>query len=164
MTRRLVYVFILIASSALAVGLWTQDLKSLAGVVLFIGIMWMIAQMRNIAWISSVMLFLFALASVAATYAGVAAWLTFTCLAASLIAWDLSHFANSLLIIGVSSDSRTMERAHLLRLGLVIGIAAVGFLVAGRIRVDLTFASAGILALIVVWGVSTLIYSLRRRE
>ena len=162
MSRRLVYAFIFICASALASGFVLREFAPIGVMVAVIGLAWLVLFSRRVVWISSVMFLLFALASAAALYVDVPAWLAFVSLCACLLAWDLDHASHGLP--AVPSDVKRMEREHLLRLGVVVALGAGGFLVTGWVRVNLTFASAGILAFIGVWGISALIYSLRGRE
>jgi hypothetical protein len=164
MTRRLIYGFIFLAAAALTVGLWARELVPFAIAAALMGLAWMILHARNETWISSWIFFAFALASAAATYAGVARWLAFAAIVASLLAWDLTHFSRRLSLIGDAGDAQRVERAHFARLALIVGLGALGYFVAGQARVNLTFASAGILTFLAVWGISALISSLRKRE
>ena len=164
MTRRLIYASILLAASALTVGLWLREFVPFAIAAALVGLAWMFLHARNVAWISSWMFFVFALASAAAIYAGVARWLAFAAIVASLLAWDLTQFSRRLSIVRDAGDAKRMESAHFARLALIVGLGALGYFVAGQARVNLTFASAGIRAFLAVWGVSALISSLRKRE
>jgi len=164
MTRRLVYVFISLASSALTVGFWLKEFIPAAIVAALIGVAWIVLHARNVGWVSSWMFFLFTFASAAAIYSDVNRWLAFASLCASLLAWDLTHFSRRLALIRDAGDAKRVESAHFARLALIVGLGALGYFVAGQARVSLTFASAGILAFLAVWGVSALISSLRKRE
>jgi len=164
MTRRLVYGFILLAAAALAVGFWRVELVPAMLAVALAGFGWVFFHARGAAWISSLMFFVFALAAVAAIYLDVNPWLSFASLSASLVAWDLTHFSRRLALIGDAVDAKRVENAHFGRVALVVGLGALGYYVTQTARVNLTFASAGVLAFLVVWGVSALISSLRKRE
>jgi hypothetical protein len=164
MTRRLIFGFILLAASALTVGFWRTDLIPVAIAVALVGLAWTILHARNVTWISSWMFFVFTLASAAAIYAEVNRWLAFVAIVASLLAWDLTHFSRRLSLVRDAGDAKRVESAHYARLALIVGLGALGTFVAGQARVNLTFASAGVLAFLAVWGVSALISSLRKRE
>lgn len=164
MTRRLIYASIPLAASALTVGLWLKEFVPAAIAVALVGLAWTILQARNVTWISSWMFFVFALASAAAIYAEVNRWLAFVAIVASLLAWDLTHFFRRLSLVRETGDAKRMESAHFARLALIVGLGALGYFIVGQVQVNLTFASAGILAFLAVWGVSALISSLRKRE
>lgn len=164
MTRRLVYGFIFLASAALTVGFWRIELVPAVLAVALAGFVWVFFQARGAAWVSSLMFFVFAFASAAAIYVDVHPWLSFTSLSASLVAWDLTHFSRRLSLVGDVADAKRVERVHFGRVALVVGLGALGYFVTQETHINLTFASAAILAFLAVWGISALISSLRKRE
>ncbi|MBM4428248.1 MAG: hypothetical protein FJ031_13590 [Chloroflexi bacterium] len=82
----------------------------------------------------------------------------------SLTAWDLSTFGQRLAMTDSPSDARQSENAHLLRLFLVLGLGVSGYIAATLFEVNLTFGAAALLALLGIWGISSLVYRLRSCE
>jgi hypothetical protein len=97
-------------------------------------------------------------------WAGVNYWLALAGMIFSLLAWDLIAFEARLEKISNREDAVQMEWAHFARLVLVIGLGVGGTFVAGIIKVNLTLGSALLLAIVGIWGISTLVYRLRSRE
>ena len=63
-----------------------------------------------------------------------------------------------------NEPSQQVTRTHFIQLGLIAGLSALGVLATTRIRISLTFGGAAILAMLGIWGISTLVYRLRRHE
>ena len=164
MTRFFIFGSILAGASALAAGLAINDYIPHAIGVALLGLAWIAAYARGVSWVSNLAFALFVFISIVGIWAKISPWLAFICIASSLTAWDLIAFIQRLALTADKADSQKMERAHFARLGLVIGLGALGYVAVNQMRVNLTFGGAAILALLVIWGVSALIYSLRSRE
>jgi hypothetical protein len=164
MTRAALFAAMLTGAAALALGWGIAGRIPPAVGAALLGLAWMAAYARRRAWGSNLALAGFVLFSMIGVWLGISPWLAFVSVAASLAAWDLIAFRPRLDLAGGPSEARRMERAHLLRLGLVIGFAALGYAAVDLFSVHLTFGGAAILALLVVWGVSALVYNLRGRE
>lgn len=164
MTRPLTYASIFICAGALAIGLVLQEHIATAVSVGILGIAWMFAYARGMNRIHGLAFALFTFLAVMTIWGDVPAPLAFVSVTFSLAAWDLAMFDGRLQMAADSSDKRRMERAHLRRLALVLGLAALGYVTATHIRFNLTFGAAALLALLCIWGISALVYRLRSYE
>jgi len=164
MTRVFVYASIVASASALAGGLALNGYISPAISIALLGVAWIVAYARRLSWMSAIVFALFTFFAILSLWSKTSPWLAFACMVFSLSAWDLAKFVQRLDLTADKTDSQKMERAHFLRLGLVIGLGAMGFAAATQLRISLTFGGAAILSLLGIWGVSALIYNLRSRE
>ena len=166
MTRPLTYASIVISTAIISYGMGTKGLGYLPasiGVIL-LGIVWLAALIRGFPLISAFGFPIFVLLSIVGIWLDLSPWLMLTSTIASLVTWDLIHFNERLQMLRDLDDLRKIERSHLLRLALVIGIGALGYDAAMQIHINLTFGGAALLALLGIWGVSAMVYRLRSRE
>ena len=164
MTRRAVYISIIIATAVLAVGLVRQAYPIPAFCAAILGLAWISACFGKRDWAASPAFASLVFISAAAILGGVPFWMSFVCVIFSLAAWDLTLFSHLLEMTGDPSDRRSMERTHFMQFGIAGAVSLLGVLAARFIHVNLTFGLSVILALLGVWGISTLVYRLRRQE
>ncbi|MBI5965146.1 MAG: hypothetical protein HY863_16835 [Chloroflexi bacterium] len=162
MTRNAIYASIFIGTVALAVGLALQEHLVPAIGVGLLGAAWTITYRRNMFWVASPAFALFTIISAVSIWAGVSSWLALACVISSLIAWDLTMFIQRLQATNESSPR--VVRTHFLQLGFIAGLSVLGVLATTLIRISLTFGGAAILAMLGIWGISALVYRLRRHE
>ena len=164
MTRIFTYVSIVACTAALVYGFAIEEYITPATIIGLLGIAWMAATMRGFLRVHGLAFALFISLSVVGIWAGVSAWLSLAGVIFSLIAWDLVTFNQRLEMTDSKDDSLKMERAHFARLGLVLGVSLLGYVATTRLQIDLTFGAAALLALLGIWGISALVYSLRSHE
>ncbi|MBI5945833.1 MAG: hypothetical protein HY864_15850 [Chloroflexi bacterium] len=162
MTRFAIYVSIIAAAAVLAVGLGIQGHILPAVGVSLLGAAWAFAFRRNMLWVATPAFALFTIISASSIWAGVSPWLSMIGLISSLIVWDLTNFLQRLQ--AANESPLQIERTHFQQLGLVSGLSLLGVYTATRIRISLTFGGAAILAMLGIWGISALVYRLRRHE
>jgi hypothetical protein len=132
--------------------------------VTLLGLTWIIAFWRDLPRIAAPAFGIFILISVVGIWGGVSAWLSLAGVVFSLAAWDLTMFIQRLNMTNALDDRRKMEQNHFIHLALVVGLGVLGFVASTLLRVNLTFGGAAILALLGIWGISALVYRLRRHE
>jgi len=164
MTRNLVYVSIIACAASLCYGFAAKDLVPVSVTVAMFGIAWIFLFMRSLHRFSSLAFGIFIIISLASLWADVSPVFAFTGVIFSLLAWDLTRLFQRLRTTNSPQDARKAERAHFVRLALVIGLSLVGYFVVPRIHVTLTFGAAALLALLGIWGISALVYRLRSHE
>ena len=164
MTRPLAYASILVCTGALAAGVAAQGFLPAAAAVGMLGLAWVLATTRGLILVQLASFALTIILATVSLWADVSSWLAFTTVTFSLAAWDLALFERRLQMVNAPADCRQMERAHVRRLALVLGLAALGFVIATRVHLDLTFGAAALLALLSVWGISALVVRLRGTE
>ena len=164
MTRIFTYASITACTFALAYGFTAEEYTTPAVIIGLLGISWIVATLRGFLRVHGFAFALFISLSVVGIWAGISVWLSLAGVIFSLIAWDLATFGQRLGMTDSRDDSRKMERAHFSRLALVVGISLLGYVVATRLQIDLTFGAAALLALVGIWGISALVYSLRSHE
>lgn len=164
MTRNLVYASILGGTASLTYGLAANGFIPVSVTVALLGIAWIVLFMRGLHRFSSLAFFIFVVISLASLWADVQPLLAFAGVIFSLLAWDLTRFFQRLQNTNSPQDARRAERAHFIRLALVVGLSLAGYVAAARIHVTLTFGAAALLALLGIWGISALVYRLRSHE
>ncbi|MCB0101382.1 MAG: hypothetical protein H6635_08955 [Anaerolineales bacterium] len=162
MTRPVLLASILVCTSVLTATLGFNGYLIHAMVIALIGIAWLVLHSLNKMPLDWLAFLLFSLASLILTWLDVSHWLVLTCILTALLAWDLTAFETKLQGIP-PEDTHPMESAHFTRLALVFGVGLAGIVASGFIQVTITFGLALILALLSLWGVSTLVYRLRNR-
>ena len=148
--------------AALAWGYWGGGYAMAALALLLGGAVWLAGQWRRWMWLLAA-----GLAGVAAvSAAGLALGLPWGWMiagaAGGLLAWDLAEFDHRLGLAAPSDDRRAIERRHLAWLGLTVGFGLVLAVVAGLIRLRLSFGWAALLALVAALATARLVSWLRR--
>ena len=128
-----------------------------------LAVAWFVAHFRKWYWFSSVALLLIIFAAAYGVWREfLIVWMLLGALG-GLLGWDLSDFARSLSYASPMDDTRSMERLHLERAGIV---AVLGFglaLISLIIRVErLAFEVAVVLVLVAALGLTRLVIGLRR--
>ncbi len=164
MTRNLVYASIVASTTALTYGLAANDFVPVSITVTLLGIAWIFLFMRGLHRFSGLVFAIFIIISLASLWADVSPVLALAGVIFSLLAWDLTKFFQHLQMTNSPQDARKTERAHFVRLALVIGLSLAGYFAVTRIHVSLTFGAAALLALLGIWGISALVYRLRSHE
>lgn len=164
MTRAGIFLSVVAGSGVMVYGLVVFGFIVPGVLVALLSIAWLVLYFRGWLRLADAAFFLHGCIAMGSIWAGVQPWLGLAGITFSLIAWDLMSFDLRLKPIKNHADKTRMEAAHFTRLGVVIGLGLAGAFAAGLIQVKLTLGSALILALIGIWGISTLVYRLRSRE
>ncbi len=130
---------------------------------LLLGGIWLVAHFRKLYWFSSIALLLIIFGAAYGVWREFpTVWMLLGALG-GLLGWDLSDFARRLSYASPMDDTRSMERLHLERVGIV---AALGFGLATLsliIRVErLAFEVAVGLVLLAALGLTRLVIGLRK--
>jgi hypothetical protein len=163
-TRFAILLSITAGAGVLTYGLVIHGFITQGIIVALLGAAWLVLHLRRNTRFTDAAFILFGLISAGVIWAGVNYWLALAGMIFSLLAWDLIAFEARLEKISNREDAVQMEWAHFARLVLVIGLGVGGTFVAGIIKVNLTLGSALLLAIVGIWGISTLVYRLRSRE
>ena len=91
-------------------------------------------------------------------------WLMLAALMCTLAAWDLDEFSRRLVLAPVEDNPLQLERQHLYRLGLVLGLGLGLNLLSQLIRIESGFEWSLVLAVLAFVGISTLVMGLKNRE
>jgi hypothetical protein len=97
-------------------------------------------------------------------YIGVHPLWMLVALSAHLAAWDLQHFTWKFMDFSRVENRASLERAHLIRLGMCLGL---GGLISGfslLIQLHLTFGITILLGFISVFGLSRVIHQVRTTD
>ena len=151
-----------LATALLAWGYSSGEFWAWVGVVLVLGVLWLVGGWRRLRWVSSAALFLYAGLAAGGVLAGLPAGWMAGGLVVALVAWDLDAFIGRLGAAGRVEGRRDLERRHLLRLIVVAGLGLALALVALGVRIQLGFAAAVLLGLIAAWGLGRVVRFLRR--
>jgi len=131
--------------------------------LILVGVFWLVAIWRGWTWFSWVGLALITLAAGFGLLLDLPMVWMFAGLVGGMLAWDLSNFHWQLRFVE-KEDLLPMERSHMVRMGLFLGIAlalGVGSMV---LRTRLTFEWVALLVLLGVWGLSRMVKWLRKPE
>jgi hypothetical protein len=127
-----------------------------------LGLVWLATQQRQLAWFSSWALFIKSAAAAVGIWLGLSPILMAFAVLNGLLAWDLTAFHQRLCFAAPTDDTLTIERRHLIWLGLA---AIIGFLLsttAGVLDIQLSFFLTLLLAIIAVLGIVRLVSWLRQ--
>ena len=154
---------ILIGTVSLVIGYLQAGVSDYTIWFLLLAVIWLVTHFRKWYWFSSVALLLIIVAAAYGVWSEVPTlWMLLGALG-GLLGWDLSDFARRLSYASPMDDTRSMERLHIERVGIV---AALGFglaILSVIIRVErLAFEVAVGLVLLAALGLTRLVIGLRR--
>jgi hypothetical protein len=154
---------ILLGTASLAMGYRQADAGNYSIWFLLLAALWLLAHFRRYDWFSSIALLIMV---VAAAY-GV--WREFPTVwmllgaVGGLLGWDLSDFARRLRYAAPMDDTRSLERRHLERVGIVAALGVGLALLSLYIRINrLAFEVAAGLLLLAALGLTRLVIGLRK--
>lgn len=154
---------ILLGTASLAMGYRQAGQSAYSFWFLLLAVLWLLAHFRKYHWFSSVALLVIV---VAAAY-GV--WREFPTVwmllgaVGGLLGWDLSDFARRLGYAAPMDDTRSMERRHLERVGIVAALGVGLALLSLYIQINrLAFEVAVVLLLLAALGLTRLVIGLRK--
>ena len=149
-----------LAAGALTLGYALRESWPGAALIVALGFAWIAARRRQ-DWAPSLGLLVFtAMAAFGAWRGAPTAWML-AGIVSALAAWDLDHFARRLRDAPVDGEA-ALARAHLRRLLLVSSAGLLAGWFALGVRVELGFAAALALGLLVLVALSRAISLLRR--
>jgi len=128
-----------------------------------VGAFWLVAIWRRWAWFAWVALAFYTLAGGFGVLLDLPLIWLLGGMVSGLVAWDLTNFHYQLHFVE-KEDLAMMERSHMGRLGLFLGIALL--LGAGAIafQVRLAFEWVALLVLLGIWGLSRMVKWLRKPQ
>jgi hypothetical protein len=161
LTAKLVPVSIGLSAGAFALGSALGGLWFVAPPILVLGVAWLAGQTRGWPWIASLGLAFSTVAAAAGLLVGLGAGWMLAGLVAALAAWDLHHFSHALESTPRVDGGGSLERRHLMRLLIAVGLGALLAVVALGIDVTLSFGFVLLLGLVAILGLSWAVAFLR---
>jgi hypothetical protein len=128
-----------------------------------LAVAWFVSHFRKWYWFSSIALLLIVFAAAYGVWREApTVWMLLGALG-GLLGWDLSDFARRLSYASPMDDTRSMERLHLERVGIVAGLGFGLAILSAIIRVErLAFEIAVGLVLVAALGLTRLVIGLRK--
>ena len=161
LTAKLVPVTIGLSAGAFALGSALGGLWFVALPILMLGVAWLAGQIRDWPWIAPLGLVVSTVAAAAGLLLGLGAGWMLAGLVAALAAWDLHHFSHTLEGVPRVEGARSLERRHLQRLLIAVGLGALLAVVALGVDVTLSFGFVLLLGLVAILGLSQAVAYLR---
>src|SRR5215211_7874354 len=163
MTNIALILSILLGVASLAIGYAQGGDARYSLWFLLLGTLWLVTHLRKWYWFSSIALLMIIFAAAYGVWREFpTVWMLLAALG-GLLGWDLSDFARRLSYASPMDDTRTVERLHMERVGIV---AALGFglaILSVIIRVErLAFEVAVGLVLLAALGLTRLVIGLRK--
>jgi len=153
---------IALATAGLVLGFASNGLEILSPTYCIIGIFWVIALFRRWRGISSVAFMVFACSAAYATWRGFSALAMLAVIVAALSAWDLDAMIERFRQVDAQTLMPDLERRHFIRLGVIDGAGFLLGVAALTIKLRYSFVLILLLGLMVMVGVSQLVFYLRR--
>jgi hypothetical protein len=154
---------ILLGTVALVIGYLQAGVSDYTIWFFLLAVIWLVTHFRKWYWFSSIALLIILVAAAYGVWREFpTVWMLLGALG-GLLGWDLSDFARRLSYASPMDDTRSMERLHMERVGIV---AALGFglaILSVVIRVErLAFEVAVGLVLLAALGLTRLVIGLRK--
>ena len=161
-SRFLTFVAIVLATASMIVGYILAALPMVAAIILFLGILWIIAEIRGWRWPGSLILFLLFIAAAVGIEVQIVPIWSILGAALALAGWEFSSF------------NRTIQKASWVRMEdvlitrhnrRVVVVTIIGVLLAWtttQIQVNLSFGIVLLLAIVSLLGLSRAVVFLRR--
>ncbi|HEY43089.1 MAG TPA: DUF4175 domain-containing protein [Anaerolineae bacterium] len=164
MTRKLWYVSLGCATSALLAGYALGESWIWALPILGFSALWLLGQRRGLKWVPSLGLLLFIGLAAIGLWLTLAPGLMLLGMIATLAAWDLENFLRRVEGAERVDHRNDLERRHLRRLLMVEGSGTLLAVAALSVDVNFGFGSALLLGLLAIVGLSRTIGFLRRES
>lgn len=154
---------ILLGIISLAIGYSQAGIIGYSLWFFLLAVAWFVTHFRRWYWFSSVALLIMVFAAAYGVWREApVVWMLLGGLGA-LLAWDLSDFARRLSYASPMDDTRSMERFHLERVGIVAALGLGLAILSVIIRVErLAFEIAVALVLVAALGLTRLVIGLRK--
>lgn len=165
MTRIALILSILLGTASLAMGYSQGGAVGYARWFLLLAVLWLVAHFRKWYWFSSVALLLVIAAAAYGVWRGFPTMWMLLGAVGGLLGWDLFDFARRLSYAAPMDDTRSMERHHLTRIGIVavLGLSLALLSVFIHVR-RLAFEVAVGLVLLAALGLTRLVIGLRKKQ
>jgi len=148
---------IIIATLTLAFGYGLIPLWSGTMIVVVMGLVWLVGQLRRLGWLNDMSFALLIIAAAVGVWWSVPAGWMLAGTVAALAAWDLARFDRRLAHVEQITGERQLRRDHLQRLLLVTGLGLGFGALALSIQFELSLGWAILLGLLAVIGLSRII-------
>ena len=155
---------ILAGTVSLAIGYGQAGATNYSRWFLLLAAVWLFMQYRKWSWFSSIALLIIIVAAAYGVWLGnPTVWMVLGAVG-GLLGWDLSDFARRLSYASPMDDTRTMERRHLERAGIVAALGLGLALLSIFLRFErLAFEVAVGLLLLAALGLTRLVIGLIRK-
>jgi hypothetical protein len=130
-------------------------------ILILAGITWVVGQIKW-TWIGSLGFAMVTIAAVLGIFLNFPVMPNIAGIMFAFIAWDLAEFNSRLKQAAKHDDMKSIERRHLIRLGLILAASWGVVLLTRTIRVRFNFEVAALLVLAGVWGISLLVGRLQK--
>ena len=155
---------ILVGTISLAIGYGQAGATNYSRLFLLLAAVWLLMQYRKWYWFSSIALLIIIVAGAYGVWLGYPAVWMILGVVGGLLGWDLSDFARRLSYASPIDDTRTMERRHLERTGIVAALGLGLALLSVFIHFQrLAFEVAVGLLLLAALGLTRLVIGLIRK-
>jgi hypothetical protein len=163
MTTIALVLSILLGNASLAFGYGQAGATGDSRWFLLLAALWLLAHFRKWYWFSSIALLVMIVAAAYGVWLGYpAVWMVLGAVG-GLLGWDLSDFARRLGYAAPMDDTRTLERRHLERAGIVAALGLGLALLSIFLRFErLAFEVAVGLLLLAALGLTRLVIGLRK--
>lgn len=163
MTTIALVISILLGTGSLAMGYGQAGATGYVRWFLLLAALWLFTHFRKWYWFSTIALLIMIFAAAYGVWLGYpTVWMILGGVG-GLLGWDLSDFARRLSYASPMDDTRTLERRHLERAGIVAALGLGLALLSVVLRFErLAFEVAVGLLLLAVLGLTRLVIGLRR--
>lgn len=163
MTTIALVLSILLGTASLAIGFGQAGATDTSRWFILLAALWLFAHYRKWYWFSSIALLAMIVAAAYGVWLGYpVVWIVLGAVG-GLLGWDLSDFARRLSYASPMDDTRTMERRHLERVGIVAALGLGLALISVFFRFErLAFEVAVGLLLLAALGLTRLVIGLRK--
>ena len=163
MTTIALILSILLGTASLAMGYGQAGVTDYTRWFLLLAALWLFAHFRKWYWFSSIALLVVIVAAAYGVWLGVpTVWMVLGAVG-GLLGWDLSDFARRLSMASPMDDTRSLERRHLERAGIVAALGLGLALLSVFLRFErLAFEVAVGLLLLAALGLTRLVIGLRK--
>ena len=154
---------ILLGTASLAMGYSQAGTADYSRWFLLLALFWFLTHYRKWYWFSSIALLIMIIAAAYGVWSGFpTVWMLLGAVG-GLLGWDLSDFARRLSYASPMDDTRSMERRHLERVGIVAALGLGLALLSIFIHIQrLAFEVAVGLVLLAALGLTRLVIGLRK--
>lgn len=162
-SHRLLYLAAFGSALALIAGYVLTGFVLGVGLVAFLGAVELVSLWRRWRWVTPFTFLVFALLNLVVILLQGPPYLNLLSMVCMLIAWDLEHFRQRVERIRQPDTARAIERYHLLHLLPVAAGGALLTTVAFLLHIRLPFASALILSVLSIFGLTQVVTRLAGR-
>lgn len=132
--------------------------------VLLLGVLWLAQSWHGQRWMPTLGLLSFTLIALMGAFFNLSSFWLLTGLVATLVAWDLDHFATVLDDVETIHNETTLKGRHFRRLGIVAGLGWLLGVAALNVRFAFGFSITVVLGLVLVASLSSAIRYIRREH